>query len=65
MYKKLCLKYGKEPSTSRWFREYINELDLQGLITTRASGVGYRGQTTLIELSYPYDKIKKICERYI
>ncbi len=65
MYKKLCLKYGKEPRTSRWFREYINELDLQGLITTRASGVGYRGQTTLIELSYPYDKIKKICERYI
>lgn len=62
-YSLLCKKAGQEPRTSRWYREYINDLELLGLITTTGSGKGMRGHTTLIHLSYDSSRIKKILDK--
>lgn len=61
-YESLCEKRGKDPKTARWCREYINDLDMLGLITTDISGKGVRGNTTLIKLAYPAEKVKKVIE---
>lgn len=61
----LCKNLGKEPRSARWFREYLNELEMQGLIITAPSGPGIRGNTTLIKLSYPAEKVKKVIEEKI
>ncbi|MEK6957588.1 MAG: AAA family ATPase [archaeon] len=54
----------KEPGISaRWYREYINELEMYGLIVTTTSGKGIRGQTRLIKLECDADKIKGLIEK--
>ncbi len=49
-YERTCRALGKKPRTSRWYKEYLNDLEILGLITTTPSGKGVRGQTTLIRL---------------
>ncbi len=56
-YNKICRVLGKEPRTARWCKEYMNELEMLGLITTTISGKGVRGNTTLIRLAYPAQNI--------
>ena len=56
-------KLGREPRTSRWYREYLHELDMLGLISTVQSGKGIRGQTTLIRSSYEPARVKKSIEK--
>ena len=56
-------KTGKEPRTSRWYREYLGELESLGLITTVGSGKGIRGHTTLIKLAYDAAKVKHVIEK--
>ncbi len=63
-YESLCKSRGKEPKTARWCREYIHDLDMLGLVTTNISGKGVRGNTTLIKLAYPEDKVKKVLEEH-
>lgn len=66
VYEKYCnqiKKIGKEPVSSRWYREYLNELESIGLITTIQSSKGVRGHTTLIKCSYEPTKIKRIIEK--
>lgn len=46
----LCKKYSEKSVTIRWFREYINELETYGFISTTISGKGVKGNTTLIRL---------------
>ncbi|MGB9703131.1 MAG: Cdc6/Cdc18 family protein [Candidatus Micrarchaeia archaeon] len=53
----------KEPKSSRWCREYINDLESLGIIKTQESGKGIRGHTKLITLLYPAEKIKKVIQR--
>ncbi len=55
-------KLGKKPRTSRWYREYLKELDNLGLINTVQSGKGVRGHTTLIRLSYEPARVKQVIE---
>jgi len=55
----------KEPKSSRWYRKYIADLDMQGLITTYESGKGIRGHTKLIKLSYSPERIKETVEKSI
>jgi cell division control protein 6 len=55
-------KMGKEPRTSRWLREYINELDALGLVNSLQSGKGVRGRTTLVRLAYEPDRVKRAVE---
>jgi cell division control protein 6 len=47
-YERVCKKLRKRPRSSRWYKEYLNDLEVLGLITTAPSGKGVRGQTTLI-----------------
>jgi len=53
----------KEPKSSRWYRKYISDLEMQGLINTYESGKGIRGHTKLIKLAYPPEKIKTTIEK--
>ncbi len=63
-YESLCEQRGKEAKTPRWCREYIDDLDMLGLVTTDISGKGVRGNTTLIKLAYPSEQVKSVLEDY-
>ena len=63
-YSGICKKLGKEEKTARWCREYINELEMQGLVTTKLSGKGIRGNTTLINLTVPPKKVCEVIEKH-
>ncbi len=43
--------------SARWYREYISQLETNGLIITTQSGKGIRGSTRLIKLAYDSEKI--------
>ncbi len=62
-YASMCKKMGKEPRTARWYREYLHELEVLGLLVSVHSGKGIRGQATLIKPVYPAEKIRKIIEQ--
>ena len=62
-YENLTQALHKESKSSRWYRKYIADLEMQGLIGTYNSGKGIRGHTKLIKLSYPADKIKETIEK--
>ena len=49
-YESLCKKMRKRPRTLRWYKEYLNDLEMLGLITTTPSSKGIRGHTTLIKI---------------
>jgi len=49
-YQQLCSSFKEKSVSLRWFREYIDELETYGFITTTISGKGIRGNTTLIKL---------------
>ncbi len=53
----------KEPKSSRWYRKFVSDLDMQGIITSYESGKGIRGHTKLIKLAYPPEKIKESIEK--
>ncbi len=53
----------KEAKSSRWYRKYISDLEMQGLIQTYESGKGIRGHTKLIKLAYPPEKIRSTIEK--
>ncbi len=53
----------KEPKSSRWYRKYISDLDMQGIISSYESGKGIRGHTKLIKLAYIPEKIKATIEK--
>ncbi len=62
-YRRNCKKYRKKPRTARWFQEYLNDLEMLGLITMVESGKGIRGHTRLIRIGYSSESIKNIIER--
>jgi cell division control protein 6 len=62
-YEGMCNKIGKDARSARWCREYINDLEMLGLITTTLSGKGVRGNTTLIKLAFPSNKIIGVLEK--
>ncbi len=62
-YTKISKKFGFEPISARWYREYIHELEEMGLISSIHSGSGVRGQTTLLRLALENSKVKKIIEK--
>lgn len=64
-YCRIAKKHKETVVSSRWYREYISELEMYGLIYTTASGKGIKGQTTLIKLGFEAEKIKGIIEREI
>ncbi len=52
-YSHLCREYALEPKTSRWYREYLLDLEMLGLILLTESGKGFRGHTRFIKLGLP------------
>jgi len=48
-YEAICKRLRKRARTPRWYKEYLNELEMLGLITTTPSSKGIRGHTTLIK----------------
>ncbi|MGC8676445.1 MAG: Cdc6/Cdc18 family protein [Candidatus Micrarchaeia archaeon] len=53
----------KECKSTRWYRKYLADLELQGLITTFESGKGIRGHTKLVKLLFAPEKIKETIEK--
>ena len=51
--------------SSRWYRQYISELEMFGLIISTMSGKGVRGTTRLIKLGFDAKKIKDALETEI
>jgi len=62
-YKSLVDGLHKEVKGERWYRKYLSELEMQGLIAVFESGKGIRGHTKLIKLLYPPQKIKAALEK--
>ena len=62
-YLQLAKKFDVRTITSRWFRQYINELEMYGLILVTSSGKGVKGQTRLIKLGFDARKIKSAFEK--
>ena len=62
-YESLCRSWKINARSARWFREYLNELEMMGLITTTISGPGIRGNTRLIRLAFPPKKVKSAVEK--
>ncbi len=62
-YTKTSRKFRKPHRSARWYREYLNDLEMLGLITTIESGLGMRGRTRLIRIGYPAIDVKRIIEK--
>ncbi|MEM4390015.1 MAG: AAA family ATPase [Candidatus Micrarchaeia archaeon] len=57
-----CRQFGREPRSARWFKEYLADLEMLGLVLVKESGKGMRGRTRLISLAYPAHKVKEVVE---
>lgn len=64
-YKSISESIHKEPKGERWYRKYLYELEMQGLIAAYESGRGIRGHTKLIKLLYPAQRTKALLEKDI
>jgi len=64
-YKSLTESMHKDPKSERWYRKYLSELEMQGLVASFESGKGIRGHTKLIKLLYPPQKTKEVLESEI
>ena len=62
-YKSITEGLHKEPKSERWYRKYLSELEMQGLVASFESGKGIRGHTKLIKLMYPPQKTKEVLEK--
>lgn len=51
MYRTVCEEYNEAPRAHTQVWEWVQDLNSHGLVDTKRSGVGQRGQTTLIGLS--------------
>ncbi len=62
-YEKVCREWARKPRSARWYREYLKELEMMGLITLTMSGKGIRGNTQLIKLAFSPDKVLSAIEK--
>ncbi len=62
MYQSVCEEYNEEPRAHTQVWEWVQDLSSHGLVDTKRSGVGQRGQTTLIGLS---DVPAELLEHYL
>lgn len=64
-YRKVCAEMRRKPRSARWCKEYINDLEMLGLLTKTLSGKGVRGTTTLVKLEFPAKNIEAILEKQL
>lgn len=62
-YENTCKKLKKRARSSRWFQEYLNDLEMLGLITTTPSSKGVRGHTTLIRIGLSASDVEMIVKK--
>ncbi len=62
-YEKTCNKLKKKSRSLRWYKEYISDLEMLGLVTTTPSSKGIRGHTTLIRLGQKPEDVHNITKR--
>lgn len=62
-YVKTAKAIKEPPVSSRWYRQYVSELEMLGLLITAASGQGIRGNTRLIRLSFDPKKIQQAVQK--
>ncbi len=62
-YVRIAKGFREDVISSRWYRQYISELEMYGLIFSTASGKGIKGQTRLIKLGFDAGKIKGLIEK--
>jgi cell division control protein 6 len=62
-YERIAKSMSEQVVSSRWFREYVNELETYGILVTTASGKGVRGTTTLIKLGFDARTLQKALEK--
>ena len=62
-YKGISAGLHKSPKSERWYRKYLSELVMQGIIDSFDSSTGIRGHTKLIKLRYPPEKTKNALDR--
>lgn len=62
-YASIAESLGKGVKSSRLYRRYIADLNMQGIILSYDSGKGVRGHTKLIRLAYNSAKVKNIIEK--
>lgn len=51
-YENIAKQNMRRARSSRWYKEYLSDLETLGFITLKLSGKGMRGHTTLIKLGY-------------
>jgi len=59
-YSSQCKKMKKRARSTRWFKEYLNDLEMLGLLITTPSSKGVRGHTTLIKLGQNAEDMLRI-----
>jgi cell division control protein 6 len=64
-YEHVCKQLRKKPRSVRWYHEYLNDLEMLGLITTTLSSKGVRGHTTLIKLGYDAKDVAEITRKML
>jgi len=62
-YEKLCGSLRKKSRSLRWYKEYLNDLEMLGLVTTTPSSKGIRGHTTLIRLGQSPKNVYEITSK--
>lgn len=62
-YSSLAQSLHREAKSSRLYRRYMADLEMQGIIVSYESGKGIRGHTKLVKLAYPPGKIKEMIEK--
>ena len=62
-YLRIAKTFKETTISARWYRQYINELEMHGLIVSTNSGKGIKGQTRLIKLGFDAAKIKNLIEK--
>ncbi len=62
-YCRIAKKFRESVVSARWYREYISELEMFGLILSTNSGKGFKGQSRLIKLGFDAGKIRAQIEK--
>lgn len=62
-YERTCRKVRKRARSVRWYHEYLGDLEMLGLITTKMSSKGVRGHTTLIRLGHDAKDIQEMIKK--
>lgn len=61
-YVSLSKRFSTEARGARWYREYLNDLEMLGLLTLTESGKGQRGHTRFIKLACSPEKVMRLIE---